>query len=58
VLVVIQHDQHVLQSQRIYEAFQGGLARLPADSQRRGNGRWDLLLIGDRGQLRQPDPVA
>ena len=58
MLAVVQHDQHVLRGQGIEQGLQDGPARLPGDPQRLGDGRRHRVLVGDRGQLHQPDPIT
>ncbi len=58
MLAVVEHDQDVLRGQRIEQRLQDGPARLPGNPQRLGHGCRHGILVGDRGQLNQPDPVT
>ena len=58
VLAVVEHDQQVLRGQGIEQGLQGRPARLGGDPQRLTDGRGHGVLVGDRGQLHQPDPVT
>ena len=58
MLAVVQHDQDVLRGQRIDQRLGDRQARLPGDPQRSGNARRHRILVGDRRQLHQPDPVT
>ena len=51
------HDQHILQRQGIQQRLQRRPARLGGQPQRLRDGRRHRVLVGDRGQLRQPHPV-
>ena len=57
VLAVIHHDQHILRGEGIQQSLQRRQAWLPSKPQRPGDGRRHRVLVGDRGQLRQPRPV-
>ena len=57
MLAVVQHDQHILRCQRIQQRLRGRSARLFGQPQRLRDGRRHRVLVGDRGQLRQPHAV-
>jgi hypothetical protein len=58
VLAVVQHDHHILEGEGIEQGFQGRPARLGGDPQRLTDGQGHAVLVGDRGQLHQPDPIT
>ena len=45
MLAVVQHDQDILQGERIEQALQGGLSCLPAGPEDLGNSRRDLVPV-------------
>ena len=58
MLAVVQHDRRILRGQGIQQGLQGRPARLPGQPQRLTDGRRHRVLVGDCGQLHQPDPIT
>ena len=58
MLAVVQHDQDVLGGQRIEQRLEDGPAGCPAIPSASDMAGATAILVGDRGQLHQPDPVT